>query len=132
MGEDGYSTFIATTRGSIHQERAGLQAFVDHRVDGLIVATRGTKMGDEVLRDIARRGIPTVTIGRPVKLASVDCVTANHWQGAFDAVTHLISIAPRHIAFVRTSPADSLSLRRYRGYAAALEQAGLEVLHKDK
>src|SRR3954451_18238883 len=61
----GYTTFIATTSGSIHQERASLQAFVDHRVDGIIVATRGTKMGDEVLGEISRRGIPTVTIGRP-------------------------------------------------------------------
>jgi len=125
--EAGYTTFIATTRGSIHQERAGLQAFADHRVDGLIVATRGTKMGDEVLREIVRRGIPTVTIGRPVKLTSVDCVTANHWQGAFDAVTHLISIGHRDIGFVGISPEDRLSLRRYKGYAAALEQAGLEI-----
>ena len=123
----GYATFIATTSGSISQERASLQAFVDHRVDGIIVATRGTKMGDEVLRDIARRGIPTATIGRPVKLASVDCVTANHWQGAFDAVTHLISIGHKDIGFVGISPEDRLSLRRYRGYAAALEQAGLDV-----
>jgi DNA-binding LacI/PurR family transcriptional regulator len=125
--EAGYTTFIATTSGSIRQEGASLQAFADHRVDGLIVATRGTKMGDEVLREISRRGIPTVTIGRPVKLASVDCVTANHWQGAFDAVTHLISIGHRDIGFIGISPEDRLTLRRYRGYAAALEQAGLEI-----
>jgi LacI family transcriptional regulator len=125
--EAGYTTFITTTRGSIHQEKAGMQAFADHRVDGLIVATRGTKMGDEVLRDIARRGIPTVTIGRPVKLASVDCVTANHWQGAFDAVTHLISIGHRDIGFVGISPrrqALTPSLQRL------LEQAGLEVCNE--
>ena len=125
--EAGYTTFIATTSGSIHQERASLQAFVDHRVDGFIVATRGKMMGDEVLRDVSRGGIPTVTIGRPVKLVSVDCVTANHWQGAFDAVTHLISIGHRDIGFIGISPEDRLSLRRYRGYAAALEQAGLEI-----
>src|SRR5207302_4085649 len=125
--EAGYTTFIATTSGSIHNERASLQAFADHRVDGLIVATRGTKMGDEVLRDIARRGMPTVTIGRPVNLAAVDCVTANHWQGAFDAVTHLISIGHRNIGFVGISPEDRLSLRRYRVYAGALQQAGLDV-----
>ena len=123
----GYTIFITTTSGSIHREKASLQAFVDHRVDGLIVATRGTKIGDEVLRDISRRGIPTATIGRPVKLASIDCVTANHWQGAFDAVTHLVSIGHKNIGFIGISPEDRLSLRRYRGYAAALEQAGLEI-----
>ncbi len=125
--EAGYTTLIATTSGSIDQERASLQAFADHRVDGIIVATRGTMMGDEVLRDISRRGMPTVTIGRPVRLTAVDCVTANHWQGAFDAVTHLISIGHRDIAFIGISPEDRLSLRRYRGYAAALEQADLEI-----
>lgn len=125
--KEGYTTFIATTSGSIQQERASLQAFVDHRVDGVIVATRGTKMGDEVLRDISRRGIPTVTIGRPVKLPSVDCVTANHWQGAFDAVNHIISIGHKNVGFIGISPEDRLSLRRYRGYAAALEAAGLEI-----
>jgi DNA-binding LacI/PurR family transcriptional regulator len=125
--EAGYTTFIATTRGSIQQERAGLQAFADHRIDGLIVATRGTKMGDEVLRDIARRGISTVTIGRPVKLAGMDSVTADHWQGAFDVVNHLISLGHSRIGFIGISPADRLSLRRYQGYAAALEQAGISI-----
>ena len=47
--EAGYSTFIALSSRSVEQETASLRAFADHRVDGLIVATRGTKMGDEVL-----------------------------------------------------------------------------------
>src|SRR3981189_3446093 len=59
--------------------------------------------------------------------ASSGRVTANHWQGAFDAVTHLISVGHRDIGFIGISPEDRLSLRRYRGYAAALEQAGLDV-----
>ena len=87
----------------------------DHRVDGLIVATRGTTMGDEVLKNLARQGIPTVTIGRPVKIAGMDSVTADHWQGAFDVVSHLISLGHSRIGFIGISPSDRLSLRRYRG-----------------
>jgi DNA-binding LacI/PurR family transcriptional regulator len=124
--EAGYTTLIATTSSSILQERASLQAFADLRVDGIIVATRGTRMGDEILREVSRKGMPTATIGRPVKLPAVDCVTADHWQGAFDVVNHLISIGHREIGFIGISPEDKLSLRRYRGYAAALQQAGLE------
>jgi len=123
----GYTTFIATSDRSIEQEKASLQSFIDHRVDGLIIATRGTKMGDEVLKDISRQGIPVAAIGRPVKLATVDCVTADHWQGAFDAVTHLISLGHKRIGFIGIAPEDRLSLRRYQGYAAALEQAGIPV-----
>jgi LacI family transcriptional regulator len=125
--EFGYSTFIALSSRSVEQETASLRAFVDHRVDGLIVATRGTTMGDEVLRNLARQGIPTVTIGRPIKVAVMDCVTADHWQGAFDVVSHLISLGHSRIGFIGISPADKLSLRRYQGYAAALGQAGISI-----
>jgi len=58
----GYTTFIATSDRSIEQEKASLQSFIDHRVDGLIIATRGTKDGDEVLKDISRQGIPVAAI----------------------------------------------------------------------
>jgi DNA-binding LacI/PurR family transcriptional regulator len=124
----GFSTFIALSSRSVEQENASLRAFADHRVDGLIVATRGTKMGDAVLRKFARQGIPTVTIGRPVKIVGVDSVTADHWRGAFDVVNHLISLGHTRIGFIGISPADRLSLRRYQGYAAALEQAGISVI----
>lgn len=124
----GYSTFIALSSRSVEQENASLRAFADHRVDGLIVATRGTKMGDEVLRKFARQGIPAVTIGRPVRIPGIDSVTADHWRGAFDVVNHLIARGHRRIGFIGISPADRLSLRRYQGYAAALEQAGIEVM----
>jgi DNA-binding LacI/PurR family transcriptional regulator len=125
--EAGYSTFIALSSRSVEQETASLRAFADHRVDGLIVATRGTKMGDEVLRNLIRQGIPTVTIGRPVKIPEMDSVTADHRRGAFDVVTHLISLGHSRIGFIGISPADRLSLRRYQGYAAALEQAGIPL-----
>ncbi len=123
-----YSTFIALSSRSVEQENASLQAFADHRVDGLIVATRGTKMGDEVLRRFARQGIPAVTIGRPVKIAGMDSVTADHWRGAFDVVNHLISLGHTRIGFIGIAPVDRFSLRRYQGYAAALEQAGIGVI----
>jgi DNA-binding LacI/PurR family transcriptional regulator len=123
----GYTTFIAISSRSTEQEKASLQAFADHRVDGLIVATRGTKMGDEVLKNIARQGIPAVTIGRPVKISQTDSVTADHWQGAFDVVTHLISLGHERIGFIGIAPEDRLSLRRYEGYAAALKQAGIPI-----
>jgi DNA-binding LacI/PurR family transcriptional regulator len=123
----GYSTFIALSSRSVEQETAGLRAFIDHRVDGLIVATRGTTVGDEILKKLVRQGIPTVTIGRPVDISSIDSVTADHRQGAFDVVSHLISLGHSRIGFIGISLADSQSLRRYQGYASALEQARIPV-----
>ena len=124
--EAGYTTFIAATSRSVDREKASLQAFVDHRVDGLIVATRGNKIGDAALKRLARQNLPLVTIGRPVQLACVDSVTADHAQGAYDAVKHLLSLGHRRIGFIGISPDDSKTLRRYGGYVAALREAGIE------
>jgi DNA-binding LacI/PurR family transcriptional regulator len=123
----GYSTFISLSSRSFEREQSSLQAFADHRVNGLIVATRGTKMGDEVLAAITRQGIPAVTIGRPAKINHTDCVTADHWQGSFDVVQHLIAMGHKRIGFIGIAPEDRLSLRRYEGYAAALEQAHIAI-----
>jgi DNA-binding LacI/PurR family transcriptional regulator len=121
----GFTGFIATAGHSVEDESAAIQAFVDHRTDGMLVATRGTSMGDEVLKGIAANGVPIVTIGRPVAIPSIDCVTADHYQGAFDAVTHLITLGHRRIGFIGASPQDTAHLRRYHGYVAALEAAGI-------
>ncbi|MBS1816202.1 MAG: LacI family DNA-binding transcriptional regulator [Acidobacteria bacterium] len=121
----GYTTFIATTDRSSEEERAALQSFVDHRIDGVIVATRGTRFGTESLQSLAKQNIPTVVVGRDSGVARIDSVMADHYQGAFDAVTHLISIGHRRIGFIGIAHEDRTSLRRYAGYAAALKQAGI-------
>jgi DNA-binding LacI/PurR family transcriptional regulator len=121
----GFTGFIATAGRSVEDESAAIQAFVDHRIDGMLVATRGTEIGDEVLKGIAAGGVPVVTIGRPVNVSTIDCVTADHYQGACDAVTHLIALGHRRIGFIGASAEDAARLRRYRGYIAALEAAGI-------
>lgn len=124
---EGYTAFIATGNRSVKQEEASLQAFLEHRVDGLVVATRGTLMGDKALRHIVQLRIPLVTIGRPVHFRGLDSVTANHYQGAFDAVTHLIRLGHKRIGFIGIAPEDGKLLRRYQGYVAALKEAGIEL-----
>jgi DNA-binding LacI/PurR family transcriptional regulator len=121
----GFTGFIATAGQSAEDESAAIQAFVDHRIDGMLVATRVTQMGDEILRGISANGVPVVTIGRPTAIPAIDCVTADHYQGAFDVVSHLIALGHRRIGFIGASAADTTHLRRYNGYIAALEAAGI-------
>ena len=125
---EGYTIFIAATYRSAEQEAASLHAFCEHRVDGMIVATRGTKIGDTLLKQVARQRIPMVTIGRPVVIPHVDSVTADHAGGAFAVVEHLIALGHRRIGFIGISPEDAPTLRRYDGYRAALEAHNIELL----
>jgi len=124
---EGYTPFIALAGRGVDHELKGLQSFVDHRVDGLLVATLRTDKGDELLQELGAQGIPMVTVGRDVKGMQVDCVTADHWQGAFDLTMHLIELGHRLIGFVGIAAVDAPALRRYQGYQAALEKAGLKI-----
>ena len=123
----GYTAFIATAGNSIEEERSAIQSFVDHRIDGILIATRGTRVGDETLKSISAQGVAVVTIGRPVGVPAIDCVTANHYQGAFDAVTHLIELGHERIGFIGASMADAGHLRRFDGYLAALKAAKIDA-----
>jgi DNA-binding LacI/PurR family transcriptional regulator len=120
----GYTAFIATA-GSSEDERLAIQSFVDHRIDGMLIATLGTEQGDEALKRLAAQGVAVVTIGRPVGIPAIDCVTADHYQGAFDAVKHLTTLGHRRIGFIGASMEDAGHLRRFDGYLAALEDAGI-------
>jgi len=62
-----------------------------------------------------------------VKGTQVDCITADHYKGAFDVTMHLIELGHRVIGFVGIAAEDAPALRRYQGYRAALEKAGLRV-----
>ena len=127
LDQAGYTAFLALSGRGVAEERAGLQSLVDHRVDGLLVATLSTESGDEALREFSGQGIPLVTVGRPLEGVSVDCVTANHYQGAFDVVTHLIKMGHQKIGFIGISPEDGPRLQRWVGYSAAMKIGGLEV-----
>jgi DNA-binding LacI/PurR family transcriptional regulator len=124
---NGYSAFLATAHRSVELEAAALTAFVDHRVAGLIVATRGTELGNDAISEIVQSGVPVVTVGRPVEGAKVDCVTADHWKGAYEAVTHLLELGHKRIGFVGIAPEHASNLRRFQGYKDALRANGIEV-----
>jgi DNA-binding LacI/PurR family transcriptional regulator len=131
LEQKGYTAFVTTTGRRVDQEVAGLRALVDHRVDGLLIATRGTRIGDALVREVVRNGPPVVTIGRPIDGVALDCITADHWQGAFDAVSHLIELGHTRIGFIGISHHDRYTLRRFQGYEAALEQNGIMAMARD-
>lgn len=123
---NGYTTFLSTANRSVRQEEAGLLAFIDHRVDGILVATVGTQLGDDVLARIAAQGVPIVTVGRSIESVPIDHVTADHFRGAYEVTRHLIRLGHKRIGFIGVAPEHTGSLHRFAGYAAALAEAGIQ------
>jgi len=123
----GYFAFLSTAGSSVSLERDSLLSFLDHRLDGILVATRPTKVGNDAILEILKHGVPVVTVGRVVEGASADSVTADHRAGAAEAIRHLIALGHRRIGFVGVAIQNAFNLARFRGYADALSDNGLQL-----
>ncbi len=126
----GYSSFISTSERSTTREQSALRALFDHRADGIIVATRETKSGNDFLLRLTDRSLPMVIVGRTLNHPRVDRVTADHWKGGYEATEHLISLGHKRIGFVGVSPINGAGLRRYQGYLDALRENTLSIDEK--
>ena len=123
----GYNSFLCISERSTEREEAGLRALFDHRVDGVIVATRETKGGNELLARLKGRDLPMVVVGREFRHREVDRVTADHEKGAHEAVKYLINAGHRRIGFVGVTSANGAGLHRFQGYLQALRDYGIAV-----
>lgn len=115
---------LVVAQGESERERARRFLQRDH-VDGVVLMSLH---GDEPLpRQLARAGMPTVQIGRPLGRSSVPYVDADNRGGARLAVEHLLGLGRRTIATV-TGPSNmNAGIDRLDGYRDAIAAAGLEV-----
>ena len=123
----GYHLFICISEHSAKEDIAAFRSLADHNVDGIIVATRSNREGDEYLRDIADSDMPIVVVGRDFHYESVDYISADNLTGGFEATQHLIDLGHQRIGFIGASINNRGSLKRLEGYLKALEDHGIEI-----
>ena len=123
----GYSLFICVSEHSAKEDMQAFDSLADHRADGIIVATRSCKSGDERLKELIAAGIPVSLIGRDFRHPHADLVAADNLKGGHEATKHLIDLGHTRIGFIGVSLTKSLGLRRFQGYQEALNEHGLPV-----
>lgn len=123
----GYNVFICVSEHSAKEEVAAFEAFADHRVDGIIVATRSTRIGNESLAALIESGIAVALIGRDFHHEDADWVSADNHKGGFAATQHLIDLGHKNIGFIGTNLTGGAGLKRFQGYLDALKKNGLAV-----
>jgi DNA-binding LacI/PurR family transcriptional regulator len=123
----GYGLFICISEHSAKEDITAFQALVDHNVDGIIVATRSNREGDEYLRDIVDSNMPVVVVGRDFQHEAADHVSADNLTGGFEATRHLIDLGHSRIGFIGATLSNRSNLKRMQGYLNALEAHGIEI-----
>jgi DNA-binding LacI/PurR family transcriptional regulator len=127
LEERGYSLFICISEHKAKEDVQAFDSLADHRADGIIVATRASKSGNERLEELIDSGIPVSLIGRDFRHAHADLVSSDNLKGGYEATRHLIDAGHKRIGFIGVSLTEGLRLRRFQGYLEALKDNGLAV-----
>jgi DNA-binding LacI/PurR family transcriptional regulator len=127
LSSRGYNLFICISEHSAKEDIAAFESLADHNVDGIIVATRSNKEGDERLAGIADSNMCIVTVGRDFQHSSVDHISADNLTGGYEATQHLIDLGHKRIGFIGAAFENRSGLKRLQGYVDALEKHGIQV-----
>jgi LacI family transcriptional regulator len=102
-----------------------IQAFVERRVDGLIVAPTGRNLMSVEALQAAQMPVVVVDRDMPNNVGSTVVVDNNH--GGYLATRHLLEHGHERVAII-AGPDDAMSaVERHRGWAQAMSEAGRPV-----
>jgi diguanylate cyclase (GGDEF)-like protein/PAS domain S-box-containing protein len=93
-------------------------------VDGWIVVLNSVT--DDHLKMMSSKGKPIVTIGRKDSLEQCTNITVDNFNGAKNAILHLIDHGHRNIAFIGYTYQHDIQ-QRLQGYYAALKERNIEI-----
>jgi DNA-binding LacI/PurR family transcriptional regulator len=126
----GYAALITNTECAPAIEEEAARAFIERRVDGVVVA--GISPGSPLPRLLLDRGVPVVVASfgesDDPRLGVVD---QDDPAAIEDVVAHLYGLGHRRIAFVSPDLREQSGERRRIGFLEALARRGLEEVGFD-
>ena len=120
----GYSLFLCNTDEDGAKEASYIELAVAENVAGVILTPSNARTS---LAPLLAFGIPVVLADRALPGHQADSVLVDNLSGARQAVGHLLSGGYRRIACITGPVSTTTGERRYAGYRAALEDAGLDL-----
>src|SRR5262249_8093797 len=104
-----------------------IQALFNSRVDGMLLSiSRETKNYDHI-ESIISKGVPVVFYDRMYANPETSKVIVDDYEGAKEAVVHLIEQGCKRIAHLEGAPRTSIGEERKRGYLDALKENNIPV-----
>jgi LacI family transcriptional regulator len=125
LTRDGYTPLLVNTGSDPARERASIKAVLARQVDGLIAAT--ARLDIEPLAVVIATGLPVVLVNRTFEDGSISACTVDDRKGSQIAVQHMIELGHERLGYVGGPQNVSTGHRRYLGFTAAVEAAGLAL-----
>ncbi|NOR88371.1 MAG: substrate-binding domain-containing protein [Bacteroidales bacterium] len=124
--ENGYQVMIYHSDELLEREIQLTQSFMSYRLDGLIVSMSKETDNFDHFKKLSQLGVPIVYFDR-VPEGEYNKVLFDDYQGAFDAVKHMIDCGCKKIVHFGASPSMDIGRKRISGYLDALKEYGLET-----
>ena len=121
----GYSIFVASSYLDYKHERSIVQAFGEHRVDGVIIGS--VTFNHEHAQILKGYGVPVVVINNQSPREYANAIAHDDVYGAQQVTAHLADLGHRRIAYLGNRQATRINRDRLRGYRLACEARGLTV-----
>ena len=123
----GYHVIICQSNESYSREVKNVQALLSSRIEGLLLSVSKETRELIHLENLRKKNIPIVFFDRVPNKFEADQVVIDDYNGAYQAVKHLIDIGCRQIAHLGTTRDMGIGLERYRGYIQALKDHRLSI-----
>jgi DNA-binding LacI/PurR family transcriptional regulator len=124
----GYRLLFAQSQRRIGEENRLIHAMCEEGAAGILLWPVGEYARDRYVYD-PECSVPMVLLDRPIMGAALPCVTSQNYDGARQAMEHLLALGHCRIAFAAWPPLDLLPVaERGRAYHDAMEAAGLPPL----
>lgn len=121
LAEHGY--FLALSISNRYDDAFHRSLFQEDRVDGVILLSPVDE--DEYVMELERKNIPFILVDNSRHHAALSSVIVDNFKGGYDAAKHLIDLGHKEIAHIGGTSSFLSSRERERGFARALEEAGL-------
>ncbi len=125
-----YVSLLADAQNERERFERYLEMLLERRVEGLIVLANWLVVDIKVLEHLAKRSVPTVIIGRNLKMESVSSVMVDNEAGAYMALQHLYNLGHRKVAFIRGPSALDDTRERWQGIKNFAKSVALPIDEK--
>lgn len=125
--KDGYNVMICQSNESYEREADCIDALMSARVDGLLVSISRETEDLAHLQKVVNEGTPMVFFDRLVQGMNAPSVIVDDYQGAYDAVEHLIQQESKNIVHLAGPDNLIISRKRTEGYISALEDNQIPI-----
>ncbi|MGI4871783.1 MAG: LacI family DNA-binding transcriptional regulator [Janthinobacterium lividum] len=124
----GYTVMVSQSQDDEHQEKKNLNLLLQAQVAGLLVSLASTTHDFAHFETVREAALPLVFFDRAatdVTGPRISSVVLDDYEGAYQAVTHLITEGYRRIAHFAGPLHLAIHRHRHQGYLAALHDHGL-------